>query len=80
MRVQLSLSDDAREDSEIEPSLGDGNLKGGASKWPELLKEIAPRINRVAILFNPGTAPYAEYAAVAVPCAPKMIGTARTTH
>ena len=32
-----------------------------AGKWPELLKEIAPRGNRVAILFNPATAPYAEY-------------------
>ena len=32
-----------------------------AGKWPELLKEIAPRVNRVAILFNPATAPYADY-------------------
>jgi len=32
-----------------------------AGKWLELLKEIAPRINRVAFLFNPATAPYAEY-------------------
>lgn len=31
-----------------------------ASKWPELLKEIAPRVTRVAFLFNPATAPYAE--------------------
>jgi putative ABC transport system substrate-binding protein len=30
-------------------------------KWLELLKEIAPRIARVAFLFNPATAPYAEY-------------------
>jgi putative tryptophan/tyrosine transport system substrate-binding protein len=30
-------------------------------KWLELLKEIAPRIARVAALFNPATAPYAEY-------------------
>ncbi len=30
-------------------------------KWLELLKEVAPRVNRVAILFNPVTAPYAEY-------------------
>jgi putative ABC transport system substrate-binding protein len=28
-----------------------------AGKWLELLKEIAPRVNRVAILFNPETAP-----------------------
>ena len=32
-----------------------------ASKWLELLKEIAPRVNRVALLYNPATAPYAEY-------------------
>jgi putative ABC transport system substrate-binding protein len=30
------------------------------SKWLELLKEIAPRVTRVAIFFNPSTAPYAE--------------------
>jgi ABC-type uncharacterized transport system substrate-binding protein len=32
-----------------------------ASKWLELIKEIAPRVARVAFLFNPATAPYAEY-------------------
>lgn len=31
-----------------------------AGKWPELLKEIAPGVTRVAFLFNPATAPYAE--------------------
>jgi putative ABC transport system substrate-binding protein len=31
-----------------------------AGKWLELLKEIAPRVTRVAILFNPAVAPYAE--------------------
>ena len=31
----------------LEPSM--------ASKWPELLKEIAPRVNRIAILLNPAT-------------------------
>ena len=36
----------------------EGSLGG---KWLELLKEIAPRVNRVAFLFNPATASYAEY-------------------
>jgi ABC-type uncharacterized transport system substrate-binding protein len=32
-----------------------------AGKLVELLKEIAPHLARVAMLFNPETAPYAEY-------------------
>jgi ABC-type uncharacterized transport system substrate-binding protein len=32
-----------------------------AGKWLELLKEVAPRVNRVAFLFHPETATYAEY-------------------
>jgi putative tryptophan/tyrosine transport system substrate-binding protein len=36
----------------------EGSLGG---KWVELLKETAPRVSRVALLFNPTTAPYAEY-------------------
>ena len=32
-----------------------------AGKWLELLKEITPRVVRGALLFNPATAPYAEY-------------------
>jgi putative tryptophan/tyrosine transport system substrate-binding protein len=37
----------------FEPSLG--------GKWLELLREIAPRVTRVAALFNPAMAPYAQY-------------------
>jgi putative ABC transport system substrate-binding protein len=29
-------------------------------KWLELLKEVAPRSNRAALLFNPGTTPFAN--------------------
>src|SRR5262245_37242451 len=36
----------------------EGSLGG---KWLELLKEIAPSVTRVAMLFNPTAAPYAEY-------------------
>jgi putative ABC transport system substrate-binding protein len=32
-----------------------------AGKWLELLKEIAPRVRRVAFLFSPDTATYADY-------------------
>src|SRR5262245_57873993 len=32
-----------------------------AGKWVELLKEIAPRVTHCALLFNPATAPYADY-------------------
>jgi putative ABC transport system substrate-binding protein len=41
-----------------------GNVTGFvtmASKWLELLKEIAPHVVRVAFLFNPATATYFEY-------------------
>jgi putative ABC transport system substrate-binding protein len=38
------------------------NIEGSMSgKWLELLKEIAPRVKRVAFLFNPVTATYADY-------------------
>ena len=46
----------------------DGNITGFINiefslggKWVELLKEVAPRTTHAAIIFNPETAPYAEY-------------------
>jgi putative ABC transport system substrate-binding protein len=32
-----------------------------AGKWLEMLKEIAPTVTRVAVLFNPETAPFAQH-------------------
>jgi hypothetical protein len=32
-----------------------------AGKWVELLKEIAPQVTRVAVLFNPAMATFAEF-------------------
>ena len=32
-----------------------------AEKWLELLKKVAPGVNRVAVMFNPDTAPNADY-------------------
>jgi putative tryptophan/tyrosine transport system substrate-binding protein len=32
-----------------------------SGKWLELLKDVAPRVTRVAFLFNPAMAPYAGY-------------------
>ena len=45
-----------------------GNLTGFSSleaslveKWLQLLKELAPRTKRAGVMFNPKTAPYAEF-------------------
>lgn len=32
-----------------------------AEKWMQLLKEIAPRVTRVAVMFNPEVTPYADF-------------------
>jgi putative tryptophan/tyrosine transport system substrate-binding protein len=38
------------------------NIEGSMSgKWLELLREMVPRVKRVAFVFNPATAPYFEY-------------------
>jgi putative ABC transport system substrate-binding protein len=45
-----------------------GNITGNinfeaslGSKWLKLLHDVAPRVSRVALMFNPDTAPYARY-------------------
>jgi putative ABC transport system substrate-binding protein len=51
------------------------NIEGSMSgKWLELLKEIAPRVNRVAFLFNPVTATYADYFLIPFKTAAKSVG------
>ena len=45
-----------------------------AGKWLEVLREVAPRVNRVAVLFNPSTAPYAEYYLTAFRAAAASVG------
>jgi hypothetical protein len=46
--------------SDIDPEAPKAHIPR-ALKWLELLKQIAPCVTRVAILFNPTTAPYANY-------------------
>lgn len=43
-------------------------------KWLELLKEIAPQVTRAAIIFNPQTAPYADYYLRSLPPAAERLG------
>jgi putative ABC transport system substrate-binding protein len=40
-----------------------------ASKWIELLKEVAPGVTRVAVIFNPDTAPHTYYESAIIPAA-----------
>jgi putative ABC transport system substrate-binding protein len=41
-----------------------------ATKWLEILKQLAPHMTRVALLFNPEAAPYAKYFSQAIELAP----------
>ena len=43
-----------------------------AGKWLELIMEIAPKIERVALIFNPRTSPYKSYLAAFDVSAPKV--------
>ena len=45
-----------------------------AGKWLELLKEVAPRVARVALLFNPTTTPHAEYYLSSIKAVPASFG------
>jgi putative ABC transport system substrate-binding protein len=52
----------ARLDRPTENITGFGNLEASlGGKWLELLSEIAPRLKRAAIMFNPDTAPASVY-------------------
>src|SRR5262245_54646411 len=50
-----------------------------SAKWLELLKEIAPRVNRAAFLFNPATAPFADYYLTPFNAAAASLGVQATT-
>jgi putative ABC transport system substrate-binding protein len=59
-----------------------GNVTGFSSveasvggKWIELLKEAAPAVTRVSLLFNPATAPYAEGYLRSAQAAAQTLGT-----
>jgi putative ABC transport system substrate-binding protein len=43
-------------------------------KWLELLKEIAPGVTRAAVIFDPQTAPYADYYLRSLPTAADRLG------
>jgi putative tryptophan/tyrosine transport system substrate-binding protein len=43
-------------------------------KWLQLLKQIAPQVTRVAVIFNPDTAPYAPLASRAIESAAPSVG------
>jgi putative tryptophan/tyrosine transport system substrate-binding protein len=58
-----------------------GNITGFSSsdpplmgKWLQLLKEIAPRVTQVAVIFNPDTAPFARLFNPAIEAAARTLG------
>ena len=51
------------------------NLEGSlVEKWLQLLKEIAPNVTRVGVMFNPKTAPYVDYYLRPLQAAAPIIG------
>jgi putative ABC transport system substrate-binding protein len=57
----------------LEPTIG--------GKWLEMLKEVAPKVERVAALFNPAQAPTAEYYLSSVKAAAASLSVeAKTVH
>ena len=53
----------------------DGEL---AAKWAQLLKEVAPNVTRVAVIFNPDTAPQARLLNPAIATAAPSLGMTAT--
>jgi putative ABC transport system substrate-binding protein len=58
-----------------------GNITGFSShdaqmmgKWVQSLKEIAPNITRVTVIFNPDTAPYSSFLNRAIEAAASSFG------
>ena len=58
-----------------------GNITGFSAfdaplmgKWLELLKEVAPRVTRVSVIFNPDTAPAATFFSRAIEAAAPSLG------
>jgi len=47
-------------------------------KWLQLLKEVAPKVTRVAVIFNPDTQPYARFFNSAIESAAPSLGVAVT--
>jgi putative ABC transport system substrate-binding protein len=48
-------------------------------KWADLLKQLAPRLARIAFMFNPDTAPYARFFTPVIEAAATSLGVQLTT-
>jgi putative tryptophan/tyrosine transport system substrate-binding protein len=77
--VFAGLADPVADGIAISLSKPGGNITGFTSfnaaiagKWLQLLKEISPGIDRVAVMYNPTTAPYAIFLPVMQAVAPQI--------